>query len=381
MTSDNPDSSGTDSRHLSLREEAAEFRKGFVELSGTAFFSMVVAFILTLFTMVWFFSPSALAGVFGDYAARSPQDAEAFATVEALRLADREAERPQLLLFGTSSIAQAFANPNVLKSAMKDYPGVGEWDVHILATPLQTRLDQLTLIETALQNRKPDDPPLVIAIGVGLHRLGPTNARMFELEQSGRLGIRSDWADEMLANLGITPRKRSKIHVVENYKFAVKNATSALLRLAMLRPATRYIDSYARGDEIPRDKRPREATREQIERSQNSAHGYLSFLEELYDRMNEIPNVYLVLLDDRLSPDFLSDFDYLELSNQVYSKLERYATEFGSVFIPMMKNADLTPDDYHDDYHIKSGEPQQHVRAAFAKEFAPFAKQINMVPE
>ena len=73
-----------------VRGYLSQFWLGFTELSRTAFLTMVVAVVLTASAMLWFFSPSTLSGSEGDYAARSAYDAEAFVTLEAMRLAAKK---------------------------------------------------------------------------------------------------------------------------------------------------------------------------------------------------------------------------------------------------------------------------------------------------
>lgn len=338
---------------------------------------MIVAALLTILAMVCFFSPATFVGENGDFLARSPKDTEAFVTVEAMRLANQAQERPRLLLLGSSTVAQSLGDPRLLENDLENYPDAGAWDVHMLATPLQTRLDQLTIIETALGNRKPDDPPMVIAIGIGIHRLGFPRARLIELEQMGRLGVRSDWADEELAKLGAEPRRRSTFYSVENFQFVVKNLPVSFLRLVLRKPAERLIAAYSAGAELAVTDRPRELTKAQIVLGRGGMDSYLKFMEQLHNRLDHLPNVYLVFLDERLSPDFLSETGLLDLSDQLNERFGSGVSDFGSEFIQMMRHAELSSSDYHDDYHIKNGEPQQRVRAAFAHDFAAFAQQIN----
>jgi hypothetical protein len=360
-----------------FRQISAEFWVGFIELSKTSFVSLVIAAMLTFSVMVWLFSPTTLASPNGSYAARVPKDAEAFATVEAIRLANQAQERPRLLLLGASTTAQSLGDPRMLADELRKYPGAGAWDIHMLATPLQSRLDQLTLIETALSSRKIDDPPVVIAIGIAVYRLGFPRDRLIELEQTARLGIRSDWADEELAKLGAEPRRRSNFYFVENFQFVVKNLPVAFLRFILRDPAERLIAAYSEGPVLPIVYRPRELTRSQIEWGQSDLDSYLEFWKRLHDRLDEMPNVYLMFMDERLSPDFLSESGSLELSNQINERFRAGVSKFGSVFLETMKHAEFSPSDYHDDYHINNGEPQKRERAAFAKDFAVFAQKVT----
>lgn len=359
-----------------IKEGAAAFWRGFTELSALAFAAMTTTAVITLFGLGWFFTPAILSGPLGDYAARSARDAAAFATVEAVRLANHAQERPRLLFFGTSSIAQAYGDPKAIEKQLEDSNSLLDWDVHMLATPLQTKLDQLTLIETVLANRGAEDPPLVIAIGVGIHRLGNNDTKVFELEQMGRLGVRSDWADEALARTGTVPRRRSGVSVLENFRFVVSHAPVVLARLAVMRPARYNFASYAVGSPVPVAERYRDATKMRVESSRDDPE-YLRFLTDLQTKVAQFPNVYLVLLDDRLSPSFLADYGFMTLSDTFYRTFDEYASRFGSVFIPAMQAAGLTADDYHDDYHIKIGKPQELVRRAFADHFLIFSEKIK----
>ena len=361
-----------------VRGYLSQFWLGFTELSRTAFLTMVVAVVLTASAMLWFFSPSTLSGSEGDYAARSAYDAEAFVTLEAMRLAAKKQDRPRLLLFGSSTLAQSLGDPRALEDLLGNKFGAGDWDVHMLAAPLQTRLDQLTLIQTILANRKADDPPVVIAIGIGAHRLGFYTPRLIELEQTGRLGIRSDWADGELAELGAQPRGRSRFYVFENLQFVVNHMPTTFLRFILRSPAERRIAAYAPGQELPVVYRPRDITRAQIENGRYGLELYARFMMRLHDRLEAMPNVHLIFVDERLSPDFLANSGLLGMADLLNSLFATRVEGFGAPFIEMMKETDLSPADYYDDYHIKNGEPQRRVRESFAKDFVAYIQRISL---
>ena len=366
-----------------LKDHAAAFWTGFTEQSRTAFYAMAATAAAMLAAAIWFFSPATLAGPAGAFAARSSLDAEAFATVEAVRLAATPQERPRLLFLGSSMIAQAIGRPDRLEEALDARPETAEWEAHMLTTPLQTHLDQLTLIETALGGRRDGDPPVVIAIGVGVQRLALDPERIAGLERSGRLGVRSDWADEELAESGGTPRARFGLAALDNFHFVVNNGPVVLLRMLSLRPATRHLASYARGEAVPAEARPRDLTLRQIRKGQAIGgeagdEGYMDVLARLDRRLDALSGVYIVLVDERLSPDMLAYEDLREVSARAYRDFAAQAAAFGGAFIPMMRDADLAGGDYHDDYHIKIGAPQDRVRAAFAAAFADFVDDAGL---
>lgn len=366
-------------RRPGLKDHAAAFWAGFTEQSRASFFAMAATAAAIVAGMTWFFSPATLAGPMGAFAARSALDAEAFATVEAARLARAPQTRPRLLFLGSSMVAQAIGRPEVLEAALDGRAETAGWDVHMLTTPLQTHLDQLTLIETALAGRRADDPPVVVAIGVGPQRIALDHERLIRLEGSGRLGVRSDWADEELALIGGTPRPRYGLAVLDNYRFALNNAPASLLRILSLKPAARQFASYARGDAVPAEARPRDLTIQQIRKGQEAGDdGYSSALERLSRKLDEAPGVHLVLIDERLSPEMLAYEDLEAVAARTDRDFAEQVMATGGAYIPMMREAGLGGADYHDDYHVKVGAAQERIRAAFAAGFADFVNDRGL---
>ncbi|MCB1333186.1 MAG: hypothetical protein KDK26_05925 [Roseivivax sp.] len=345
-----------------------------IELSSTAFVSMLVAMVLTFGLLVWFFSPATLAGPVGIYAPRSPKDAETFVTLDVMRMAHEEQKTPRLLLLGASTLAQSIGDPTPIEDMLENQLGVGKWDIHMLSSPLQTRLDQLTLIETALKNRKAGDPPVVIAISIGVHRLGFPTERLLELENLGRLGVRSDWADDEVRKLGAKPRDRSMFYIVENFRFVVNDFPASFLRLVSRNASSRQIASYSPGTELPDIYRPRDLTKAQIDFGQYNLETYVEFFARLNERIAGMQNVHLIFIDERLSPGFLASRGMQPLADWLNGRFAARVAQFGAPYIEFMKSAGLSSSDYYDDYHLKNGEPQRRARAAFASEFATFVK-------
>ena len=96
------------------RRLLAEAWRGATEPSAPLLAVCLIAFAATLALGAWMFTPQAMAGPAGDYIARSGQDGDAFATVNAIRLARRPQHAPTLVVLGTSTIAQGLGGEHVV---------------------------------------------------------------------------------------------------------------------------------------------------------------------------------------------------------------------------------------------------------------------------
>ena len=353
-----------------------DFWTGFLEPSRVAALTLLLAFACAVAGAFWYFSPATLAGPLGAYLPRSSLDAEGFATREALRLAARPQERPRLIILGPSTVAQAFGAGAAVAPHLEEAAGA-PWGVHVLTTPLQSPFDQLALIETALAGRRPGDPPVVVAVDIGLQRLGWTPARLIDLERQGRIGLRSDWTDAEMARLGAEPRPRTGVYLFDNHRFVMINATEALTRLALHRAATPKVDVYSRGATVPVGERHRTQIAAQIRGGQDNAEAYYALHARLAARLAGLPGVRLVFVEEALSPEFIAAEDLGDMETASRAEFAEFARSVGAEYWPVMTEADLGPEDYHDDLHIEAGPAQDRVRAAFARHFAPLAAQLE----
>ncbi|MBG6211985.1 hypothetical protein IWQ49_006684 [Labrenzia sp. EL_126] len=351
---------------------AVAFVAGFTKPSGLAAAIMIGVFVLSVAFAAWFFSPSTLAGPLGAYLPRSAQDAEGFVTRATLHLANRTATKPRLVILGSSVLAQAFgASPQLTPPEQK-------WSVHMLTTPLQSPFDQIAIVENLLATRGPEDPLLVVSIGVGLQRLGWDAVRLTEMEHKARLGLRSDMVDTEMKDLGHAPRMRFGVWAMDNYRFVFTNGTEALTRLMLDQPAIWRTDSFALGEVVPPEARNRDIIEKRIRDGQTHAADYFALLRRMIDVFQAAPGVEVVLIEESLSPDFLKATDLTAAATDLRKDFVAFAQDVGVEFWPIMSTAGLEATDYHDDLHIRRAAAQEKVRATFARYFDNFSRTIEI---
>ena len=356
-----------------------EFWTGFSEPSRLAALTLVAAFAVSVAGAFLYFSPRTLAGPLGDYLPRSAQDAEGFVTVDALRLGAEVTERPLLLVLGPSTLAQAFGEPREVDAALAGAPG-GPWKTHMLVTPLQSPFDQIALLETALADRPRGAPPVVVALGMGIQRLAWSPERLIDMEAQGRIGLRSDQVDSEMERIGATPRPRYGSYLLDNYRFVLVNATEALARLALARPARRQVAAYDSGDVVADADRARETLTARLLEGPRNRDYFFGLHARLAARLAQIPGVSLVLIEERLSPALLEAEGLAALDFSGQTEFAAFAARIGAQYWPVMSDARLVAAEYHDDLHVRSGPPQDRVRAAFADRFAPYAARLTEPP-
>lgn len=353
------------------------FWQGMMAPSAATLVICVVVFVLTIPVALWLFSPAGMVSRSGDFIPRSGIDAEAYATVNAIRLAQDRTGAPQLVVLGSSTVAQAIGSERRLSEAIAAQTQ-DAWDVRLLTTPLQSPWDQLTLLETVLAGRGADAPPLVIAIGISPVRMNWNDERLVKHETTPRLGLRSEWVDAEMRRLGAPVRPRHGSYWLDNSRFVLLNGTEALARLVLQRPATRRIDSYALGDRpLPVEKRPRGFMLAEYRKNAANAPVFFAHHRYLIDRISGSPNVRLVFIEEALSPDFVGrggiETDYAARSRLIQDFVARMGIEYW----PIITDARLREDEYYDDLHILRGAPQDKVRRAFAGSFGRYVAQTG----
>jgi len=353
------------------------FWQGMMAPSATTLVICLAVFAATIPLTLWLFSPVGMASRAGDYIPRSGLDAEAYATVNAIRLAHDRTGAPQLVVFGSSTVAQAIGSEARLGEAIAAQTHEA-WDVRLLTTPLQSPWDQLTMLETVLAGRTADAPPLVVAIGVSPLRMNWNAERLVKHETTPRLGLRSEWVDAEMRRLSAPVRPRHGSYWLDNSRFVLLNGTEALARLAVQRPATRKIDCYSASDRpLPIAKRPRGFMLREYRKNVANAPMFFALHQQLVDRISASPNVRLVFIEEALSRDIVHqggiEQDYAARNRMIAD----FAARTGTEYWPIIAEAGLRDDEYYDDLHILRGAPQDKVRRAFASSFGRYVAQTG----
>lgn len=357
-----------------LRSTWGEFWAGMTDLSALSLWVMLAVFLPVAGLTIWLFSPGVMAGAMGAFVPRSSRDADAFALVEALRMRQDHGRHPTILFLGSSTVAQMVAEGDWLASAL---PGdtAGDWRLRILTTPLQSPLDQLRLLETALADRPADAAPVIVVIGMGLTRLGWTDTRMLESDKASRIPLQSAWADAELASRGAVVPQPWSVWVLDHRDFVALNGPKSLIRLALGHPAHRDVDTYARGSGP--GERQQAALRSSIAAGIAEREDFYALYEHIARRLQSLPGVTVVFLEETLSPDFLQAGGIEAEADRFRNEIGALAARVGAEFWPVVTEAELTSGDYFDALHIREGKAQAACQDRILTHLAPLVRQIG----
>ncbi len=361
------------------RQQLDGFVAGLTRPSVPAFLAMCVAFAATALLLLWQFSEQGIAGAPGAHIARSAIDSEAFVTREALQLAlspaapspaaPSPAATPRLVVLGTSSTAQMLGDGSGLARQLKLTTG-SDWRVHVLATPLQSPIDQVTLAETALRSAGEARVPTLIAIGFQVQRMGWSAERLADRRYRDRLGLRSAWADAELRDAGLTPRPRTGIHALDIHPFLVEKGMVALGRLALQRPALARVDYFDELDPADPAGGRQAAIRAQIYSGVANADSYLALLARLAARIEAIPSARLVFFEETMRPGYAAEIGAAEVAAQQQARFDRFVAGVGLPYWRLADEAGLSATDFHDPLHVRRGLPQAALQSALAQQVA-----------
>ena len=348
-----------------LSDAAAAFIQGAADMSRVTFYAMCVGFVAMGGVTAWFFSYDTLAQPTGTYLSRSSKDLHSAATHRALALGQARDERPRLLVLGTSAISNALADEAALKAAVDAETG-HDWRVAMLATPLQSPLEQMSLIEAALGPPPGPKGQTLIVIGVSPLRYNWTAQQIVSAENEGRIGLRSDWADAEVRRLGGEPRMRSPIYLLENKEFVAVHGLSALIRLCCLPTAKPDFAHFAPKRPQPPEDRRRLLIGKKLLKAAHSDQTAINLLDRLAQRLAPFSSVRLVLTDSPVSPELIDVSGAAEVVAMTERKTIETARRRGLSYWPLAARVGAPSSAYYDDLHIGDPTAQQRFRETLA---------------
>ena len=340
------------------RADAAAFWVGFSQPSALAFASFSASLLASLALCLWFFSESTVASSYGRYLPRSKVDDFGFVTHIALREGRIVADHPRLFILGTSTIAQSFGSGRELETMIRKATGQ-DWQVVMLVTALQNTAEQFALIDRALESQTATSARAVVALGTGLQRLRWTTDDPLRFAEERRLGLRSDWEDDEVAQLGGTAKPRTGFYPYDNYRFVLLNGAEALLRLTLGRAAQRVVDRFAVGTPGAFPQSGRDSMGERMRRTFLQRDQYFKQIDRLLAHMATRPNASLVLFQELLSPGLLANQKLGEIGDQLSRETAEYVASRGIGYLPISIEAQLPESDFFDDLHVFSDDALQ----------------------
>lgn len=362
------DGAATSATHIGtqISKISGAFWTGFTQPTLYALMSVLFVACLTVIAIALVVTPQTLAGDLGRYLPSASDDADGFATQEAYRTSQHAAATAQQRIYipGNSIIAQAFASDGALRRDLNIKTNKS-WDVVFLTTPLQGALDETALLDYATRLNSG-----VVVLSISADRLDADAAFLLRQYRYGRLGFRSDEADRQAKEiLGVTPRRRTGVFLVDNRQFASLNALTMAGRWALGAPAERKIDIYLlpRTEESQRRLKAEalgaiRAMRHPASHDRIAVDVMADTVDFLKARGNRI-----IFFDAPIAPWVLAHAADKQAYELHLRKAERLATKLGGTYCRMRDDEHPPASVYGDPYHIKDPVWQARLRARLAE--------------
>lgn len=337
----------------------AEFWSGFRETSALALLTAIGVFAMSSALLLWLFSPTVMAGKFGDVIPRYTNDTGAFATIEAFRIARHNHAIPSIYILGSSTIAQAFDEAGVVQKNLRQALGQ-DWQVHMLTSTLQSPLEQAALIETIFANHSADAAPKIVVFGAGYARISWHNERILTRWEDRLIGVLPQNTHELARDLGHTGARLGLYHW-DNRNFILLNGRKALERLLTARPAKRDLAIFANPGRRPKNDPAKVSNR--IIKSRNNISDFFALEQKILDLIPSEQSA-VIYIDEGL---LMAPSETLEETKAEINAARREMTEGKRVtFHQLFEEADLTPEMFHDPIHLKNGPIQTKLQNMLA---------------
>lgn len=340
------------------------FWAGFTQPSGWALLLMLATAVVTAAILVTTLTPKTLAGPLGVYLPNQAEDAEGFATREALRLAYNDTtapHRPRLYVPGNSVIAQALASDTAMKRTL-DRQADHDWDVVFLTTPIQGPLDEAALLDYATRHR-----PGIVALSISTDRLSSDADHHLKYYRYGRIGFRSELADRKVERfLNARPRRTTGIFLLDNRAFYLRNAQMSALRFVTRKPAERTIDMYL----TPQTETTLKVFRSEILDNVRSNHRPGTLAVDMLAATSEFLRARgnkIIFFNVPISGAVLDNPDDHRRYQVHLAEAERLSGELGGHYCGLTPEQSPPPSAYRDYYHIEDAAWQERMRARLAE--------------
>jgi hypothetical protein len=225
-----------------LNAALAALWAGFTQPSLFALCTIAIMSVATVVAAFILVTPEKLSGPFGAYLVTTSEDVEGAATKNAYILVDPRKPitiTPHLYVVGNSLIAQAFADGPKLDKALEADTGK-TWQTYFMTTGSQGPLDEAALVDYATMHQ-----PGVVVLPINFDRFDDDVKEMMKFYRMGRLGFRSDLADNQVKHiLKQRPRRKTGVFIVDNRFFFLRNASIMGLRFLTQQPAEQKIDAF-----------------------------------------------------------------------------------------------------------------------------------------
>lgn len=353
-----------------------QFRRGLVEPSGLSLviaLAAASAFLIVFFTLL---VPGMVRDLDPGYWATSGTDHDAFTTAKLLNLSASEERDLLIAIIGASVTRSSFGTEKQIETAFTDRYGFAA-DVENLSTSRQSLWEHLAILRTIAGRR-----PTIAIVGIGPIRFTADEARMREIVENPRLGIRLPGLDEQAVAMGVDPPRRTGLYAVDNWGFLIARLDSLAVNLRR---------GPIRHDEQPylgREKRDWDAFAEhsrlvaaRLKRFDANFDDNLAVLDSMQQKFGSRDNLQLAFVEHPVNPDFVDHFmrrgDYEDYLQQ----MQRWSAASGANYWRIALDQEIGKEHYFDWAHIRTAAAKERMRDDLIARLEPLLSELEVFSE
>ncbi len=353
-----------------------QFRRGLVESSGSSLLLTLAVASTILILFFTLFVPIMVRDLDPGYWAANARDHDVFTTAKLLNLGTSEEPDLLLAIIGASVTRSSFGTEEQIEAAFTDRYGIAV-DVENLSTSRQSLWEHLAILRMIAGHR-----PTIAIVGIGPIRFTADEARMREIVENPRVGIRLPGLDEQAAAMGVDPPRRTGLYAVDNWRFVIARLDSLAINLRR---------GPLRQDEQPylgREKKDRDEFNEhsrlvaaRLDRFEANFDNNLAVLDTMQQQFGRREDLQLVFVEHPVNPDFVDQFmgrgdyaDYLQ-------RMQRWSKASGAHYWRIALDQEIGREHYYDWAHIRTAVAKARLRDDLIGRLEPLLGELEVFGE
>jgi hypothetical protein len=353
-----------------------QFWKGLIEPSGSSLLitlAVASAILIVFFTLL---VPVMVRDLDPGYWATSGTDHDVFTTAKLLNLCASEERNLLVAIIGASVTRSSFGTEEQIETAFTDRYGIAV-DVENLSTSRQSLWEHLAILRMIAGRR-----PTIAIVGIGPIRFTADEARMREIIENPRLGIRLPGLDEQAAAMGIEPPRSTGLYAADNWGFVIARLDSLAVNLRR-GPLRQKEQPY-----LGREKKDQDEFNEhsrlvaaRLDRFDANFDNNLAVLDTMQQEFGSRENLQLVFVEHPVNPDFVDQFmgrgDYEDYLKQ----MQRWSTANGAHYWRIALDQEIGREDYFDWAHIRTATAKARMRDDLIGRLEPLLSELEVFGE
>jgi len=353
-----------------------QFLSGLVEPSGSSLLITLAAASAILIVFFTLLVPSMVRNLDPGYWAANVKDHDVFTTAKLLNLSDSEEPGLLIAIIGASVTRSSFGTEEQIETAFTDRYGI-DVDVENLSTSRQSLWEHLAILRMIAGRR-----PTIAIVGIGPIRFTADEARMREILETPRVGIRLPGLEEQAKTMGVDPPRRTGLYAADNWRFVIARLDALAVNLRR-GPLRQNEQPY-----LGREKRDWDAFAEhsrlvaaRLKRFDANFNNNLAVLDTMQQQFGNRDDLQLAFIEHPMNPVFVDQFMGRGDYEKYLQRMQRWSSANSANYWRLALDLEIEEEHFYDWAHIRTAAAKERMRDNMIARLEPLLSELEVFNE